>query len=52
MWQKIGTMDSKEEAKAKTVFNPWLMLNLDITRQISTTIPSGWLEQDCWTDCD
>ena len=36
----------------KTAFNPWLMTNLKMSQKLSIMTPSGWLEQDCWTDCD
>lgn len=38
--------------KQKKGFNPWLMMNLQIMEKITTKTPAGWLEQDCWSDCD
>lgn len=40
------------ETKDDKSFNPWLMKNLELMKELTVIQPNNWLEQDCWTNCD
>ena len=42
----------KDQLKVVSQLNFWQMKNKQIMQQFSVLTPSGWLEQDCVTNCD